>query len=364
MQDNDRDIRSNSKETELSNDLNEKVAVLMPVYRSSKLIRDALKTLSQQTHKNFSVYISDDTPSNELVEISETMKVVAEFVHLDISYKANQKNLGYPSNLIGLVNWAKEDLIFLLAQDDELSVIAIESCVQAMKEFPAIGAVARPYYWYFNEIDQPVRRIKEFGGLKPELINTKSESQKIIHVLVSASQLTGLMYRKSRLNVDFVDSIFPAHIYPLAGALRDCGVAYLPFNTVAVSIQHSQTRNLSSIYEESPAQAWIDMYNQVFGDHEFTQISNFGIQNHMGQNYVGFIQIRCYGSYFQFLREVILTLKIRPLNLVSPKFWLSVIPLSILPRILLRRIVDLFKTRVLARRLRNVRLATIQDKWW
>jgi glycosyltransferase involved in cell wall biosynthesis len=355
---------SNSKETELSINENDKVAVLMPVYRSSKLIRDALKTLSQQSFKNFSVYISDDTPPNEIAEISETMKVVAEFANLDISYKANEKNLGYPSNLISLVDWAGEDLIFLMAQDDELSEIAIESCVQAMKDFPGIGAVARPYYWYFNEINQPVRRIKEFGGLQPELINTKSDALKIIHVLVSASQLTGLMYRKSRLNVDFVDSIFPAHIYPLAGALRDCGVAYLPFNTVAVSIQHSQTRNLSSIYEESPSQAWIDMYRRVFEEHGHAEISNFGIKNHMGRNYVGFIQIRCYGSYSQFLREVNLTVKIRPLNLISPQFWLSVITLALLPRVLLRKIVDLFKTRVLARGLRNVRLATVEDKWW
>jgi glycosyltransferase involved in cell wall biosynthesis len=143
---------SNSKETELSVIKNDKVAVLMPVYRSSKLIRDALKTLSQQTYKNFSVYISDDTPPNEMAEISETMKVLAEFTHLDISYKANEKNLGYPSNLISLVDWAGEDLIFLLAQDDELSEIAIESCVQAMKDFPGIGILIRiPISMVFDE---------------------------------------------------------------------------------------------------------------------------------------------------------------------------------------------------------------------
>jgi glycosyltransferase involved in cell wall biosynthesis len=348
----------------MPDELDYKVAVLVPVFRTSTFIRAALTTLRNQTYKNFRVYISDNTPPNETNEIFETKKVISEFTDLDILYKSNERNLGYPLNLISLVDWATEDLIFLLAHDDELSVIAIESCVQAMKDFPGIGAVARPYYWYFDDLDEPVRRIKDFGGSMPELIDAKSDLQKIIDVLISASQLTGLMYRKSKLNVDFVDSMFPAHIYPLAGALRDHGVAYLPSNTVAVSIQHSQTRNISSIYEESPAQAWIDMYNNVYRDSGYVDISRFGIQNHMGRNYVGFIQIRCYGSYRQFLREVVLTLKIRPANMVSPQFCLSVLLLAFLPRALLRRIVDLFKTKILASRLRSVKLATIEDKWW
>ena len=357
-------MANNSAEKIMSGDLDYKVAVLLPVFRTSTFIRAALATLRNQTYKNFVVYISDNTPPDEIDEITETKKVIAEFTDLDIRYKANERNLGYPLNLISLVDWAKEDLIFLLAHDDELSVIAIESCVQAMRDFPGAGAVARPYYWYFNDIDEPVRRIKEFGGSRPELIDAKSDLQKIIDVLISASQLTGLMYRKSRLNVDFVDSIFPAHIYPLAGALRDYGVVYLPFNTVAVSIQHSQTRSISSIYEESPSQAWIDMYNHVYRDFGYVDISRFGIQNHMGRNYVGFIQIRCYGSYRQFLREAVLTVKIRPINIVSLQFWLSVILLALLPRCLLRSMVDIFKTRVLAPRLKNVKLAAITDKWW
>jgi GT2 family glycosyltransferase len=205
----------------------ERVAVLIPVYRGSTLIRDALSTLKNQTYKNLKIYISDDTPENERNEIALTKRIIDEFNEFDISYKLNPNNLGYPLNLISLVEWASEDLLFLLAQDDILSEIAIESCVKAMDDFPEIGAVARPYYWYFDNLNTPVRRIKELHGQKPHLITTDSDIKNIIHVLISASQLTGLMYRKSKLNVEFRNSIFPAHIYPLAGALRDHGIVFL-----------------------------------------------------------------------------------------------------------------------------------------
>ena len=343
---------------------NEKVAVLIPVYRGSTLIRDALSTLKNQTYKNLKVYISDDTPEHERDEIIATKQIIDEFNEFDISYKANPKNFGYPLNLISLVDWASEDLLFLLAQDDVLSEIAIESCVRAMNEFPEIGAVARPYYWYFDKLTCPVRRIKEMEGSKPLLITAESDIKDIIHVLISASQLTGLMYRKSKLNVEFRDTIFPAHIYPLAGALRDHGVVFLPFNTVAVSIQNSQTRNLSSIYEESPTTAWIEMYQEVFQDGQNDRIALAGIRDHMGKNYIGFVQIRCYGNYKQFLREIRLVVSARPMNIASPLFWTSVVLLAVSPRTVSRVLVDRFKTNVLSKKLKHVALATSVDKWW
>jgi len=279
-------------------------------------------------------------------------------------YVANSQNLGYPKNLMALVGSTLEDVFFLLAQDDVLSPIAIESCIQSFIRFPNAAAVSRPYYWYFDNLNEAVRQITPLPGDQPRLISDKSAIDEILLVLLASSQLTGLAYRKSMLSVPFVDSIFPAHIYPLAGALRDHGVVYLPFNTVAVSIQDSQTRKVSSIYEESPAQAWVGLYKSVFHQEKFRSIRSAGIRTHMGKNYVGLVQIRTYAKYRFFLREIVYMVRIRPLNLISIKYWISTGSLAILPRRVIQFLVDNFKTRFLSRKLLDVHLARLEEKWW
>lgn len=341
-----------------------RVAVCVPTYFGSHLLPTTFDSLLKQTHQNFKVYVRDDTPPTAIEERLKIKNYIDELGDSRFTYVANEKNLGYPMNLMTLVEDAQEDILFLLAQDDVLSPIAIESCVQSFIRFPEAGAVARPYYWYFDDLDVPVRQIAALEGDQPHLINRDSKIEDILLVLLAVSQLTGLAYRKSKLSVPFVDSVFPAHIYPFAGALRDHGVVYLPFNTVAVSIQDSQTRKVSSIYEESPAKAWVGLYKSVFQEDAFANIRKAGIKDHMGKNYVGLVQIRTYAKYQYFLRECAYTMRIRPLNILSVKYWASVGALAVLPRHIIQILVDSFKNRYLSKQLVGVRLAKVEDKWW
>jgi hypothetical protein len=241
-----------------------------------------LDSLAGQSFQDFIVYLNDDTPPTEFLEREELKKIVGQYSHLlDIDFVQNDENLGYPKNLMSLVSRSSEEFIFLLAQDDVLSPIAIESCVKALNNFREAKAVSRPYYWFDQSLNSPIRQIPKFGSPNPELVTTESDWWKIERTLVAASQLTGLMYRRSGLREPFVNSIFPAHIYPLAGALRDGGVVYLPYPTVAVSVEHSQTRTLSSIYTESPAKAWIALYRKVFAGDKYTAVRVNGVKKHI-----------------------------------------------------------------------------------
>lgn len=344
--------------------IDECVAVCLPTYFGSTLLPTTVKSLLGQTHQNFKVYVRDDTPP-DADEERLNIKAFVENLNDDrFVYAANSQNLGYPKNLMALVEGTSEDVVFLLAQDDVLSPIAIESCIQSFLRFPNAAAVSRPYYWYFDDLETAVRQIPPLSGNQPHLITQNSAIDEILLVLLATSQLTGLAYRKSMLSVPFVDSIFPAHIYPFAGALRDHGVVYLPFNTVAVSIQDSQTRKVSSIYEESPARAWVGLYQSVFQQEQFRSIRNAGVQTHMGKNYVGLVQIRTYAKYRYFLREVFYMVRIRPLNLLSITYWMSIVPLAILPRRIIQFLVDNYKTRYLSRKLLDVHLARLEEKWW
>ena len=341
------------------------VAVLVPLYKSSVTLNVALESLARQSHLEFRVYLNDDTPADQITEIEGVKEILNNYSnYLDFDYVQNKQNLGYPKNLMSLVSRSSEEFIFLLAQDDVLSPIAIESCVKALSEFPKAIAVSRPYYWFDESLNLPIRQIPNFDSSLPELVTTDSEWWKIERTLVAASQLTGLMYRRSGLREPFVNSIFPAHIYPLAGALRDGGVVYLPYPTVAVSIEHSQTRTLSSIYRESPAMAWITLYKKVFAEDKFKTVRENGVKKHMGKNFVGLIQIRSFGRYRYFLRELGVMIYARRMNIVDPRFVLTAIGLAVLPRRITIFLVSNFKSKIIGKTLTNVRLATEKEAWW
>jgi hypothetical protein len=341
------------------------IDVLIPVFKGSSTLFETLLSLGDQTHKSFNVIICDDTPPNEHSERISIREIVTKFeTRFPLKFIQNESNLGYPRNLIKLDFLSTNEFIFLLAQDDILSPIAIDSCLEALIEFPQANAVSRPYFWFEESLDSPIRQIPNFDSSLPELVTTDSEWWKIERTLVAASQLTGLMYRRSGLREPFVNSIFPAHIYPLAGALRDGGVVYLPYPTVAVSIEHSQTRTLSSIYTESPAKAWITLYRKVFAGDEYAAVRVNGIKKHMGKNFVGLIQIRSFGKYRYFLRELGVMISARRFNLIDPRFIFTALGLAVLPRRVTIFLVSNFKSKIIGRSLTNVRLATEKDAWW
>jgi len=340
------------------------LAILIPSFFGSKMLPNALKSLTRQSKKNFTVYINDNTPESEIEERSRVREIIEKFSkELDISYQANDFNLGYPKNLIRLVERTNEEFFLVLAQDDVLSDVAVESSLRAFEDNPNCAVVCRPYYWFDTDIAKPIREISVLNSNVCIVVDTRSSWAEIKHVLIAASQVSGLSYRRSQLREAFVDSIFPAHIYPVAGALRDGGVVFLPFHTVAVRVAESQTRNISSIYEESPCMAWINLYQSVFSRNEFSWIRNSGKKLHMGKNFVGLIQIRSFGRYKYFLREVRIMLWARPLNFIDPRFLFTFLSLGLLPRFLIIFITDSFKSRILARSLSLNQLATVEDLW-
>jgi hypothetical protein len=330
----------------------DQVCVLLPTYCGSQTLRRTLQTLAEQTVRPTRLYVRDDTPSELVDERSSIRSIVDDFgACFDIKFIENQVNLGYPKNLAKLVEESEEELIFLLAQDDLLSPIAIESSLRALRMFPRAGAIVRPYYWFDSDPHVAVRAVQPLNENLPVVVSTTSPWVHIQHTLFAAGQLTGLMFHRSAIRVPVIDSVFPAHVAPIAGILRDFGVVFIPEVTVAVSIRDSQTRFLSSIYSESPTVAWITMYEKIFGPVSESKISRLGQRVHMGKNFVGLIQIRVHGSIKWFFRECLLLIRCRPLNLIDPRFYFFAIGLTILPRTITRRVTDLYKSQVLRRRL-------------
>jgi len=150
------------------------------------------------------------------------------------------------------------------------------------------------------------------------------------------------------LDTLFGEELFTAHVYPLASIAKNHSIVFLKDYTVAVRATSSQTRHKSSIYEDSPAESWARMFETFYEEEQYEKAKRAGIKQ-VGTHYLGLVQIRNYGAFRNLLHEILVLIKLHPLNLLSCRFWLYVLGVVVIPRGVLIWLVDSYKTRVLAK---------------
>ena len=133
------------------------------------------------------------------------------------------------------------------------------------------------------------------------------------------------------MDLPFHPDIFPCHVYPFASIFKKHPIVFLKDYNVAVRIRTSQSRKKSSIYDKSPIQSWVDMFENVFPEEKFRNSKNILIKNFVATNYVGLVQIRNYAKYKYLLREIRYLLKYRWQNILSPQFWFFSLGSMIMP---------------------------------
>ena len=326
-----------------------KISILIPVYNGGDYIGETLRNLLSQNFGDYEVVIVDDCSTDN------TIKIIKSFKDKRIKIFQNKKNLGYPGNLEKCRKKAKNEIIYLLAQDDILAKDALLNTYKAFKNHPKIGAVTRPYFWFDENPKIPVRAKKQLNPKKNEIVSINGNYEKIKRVFETVDQLSGLAFRKKFFKLPFHKDIFTCHVYPFADIFKKHPVIFLKDYNTAVRIRSSQTRSLSSIYNKSPMQSWIDMFDNVFYEPEFVALKNFMVKNFVATNYVGLIQMRNYGKYKYLLREIYLLLKYRTKNIFEPAFWFFAILTLIASPFLLIPLTDWYKSKILKKQLSFLR---------
>ncbi len=326
-----------------------KFSVCMPTYNGSSWIEETLKSILSQSFQNFEVIISDDCSKDK------TLKVIKKFKDKRIRIYRNQKNLGYGKNLQVLRKLAKGEILFLMGQDDILLKDALLKTYNAFLLGEEIGVVTRPYYWFNEDVKKPVRAIIPYDKNKDAVISIFDGKREVQKIFESVGQLSGLAYRRKYMDTDFHQETFPAHIYPFASITKKHKVVYLKDYTVAVRIESSQTRFKKSIYDISPTESWVKMFNSVYREKQYKEVREAGIEQ-MAKNFVGLVQLKNYSTFKNLLREIFILLKLRPANLLDPKFWFFSLGTILIPRKLLISLVDNYKNKILLRRLRNIKI--------
>lgn len=323
------------------------ISVCIPTYNSEKIIGPTLTSLKNQTYGNFEVVVSDDASSDK------TIKLLRSYGFKSLRIHQNKKNLGYGQNLQELEKMPQGEIIYLLAHDDILSRNALSLTVGAFVRDAKVGVVTRPYYWFDTDPNLPIRHIPPIDDHKTVFIDVVRTPEKIIPIIESVGQLSGLAYRRD-LFTHFHHEVFPAHIYPFMEILKKAKCAFLPTYTVAVGTLNSQTRSKPAIYEISPTLSWMKMFDTVFAGNRYKRIREIA-KDHMGQNYLGLVQLKNFADKDRILRREILTmLKERPRNALSMKFWFFSLGTLLTPRTVLIWLVDHYKRNFLSKQIGNI----------
>lgn len=317
-----------------------KFSILIPSYNGEKIITEALKSILSQSFVDYEIIIQDDASTDKTVEVVSSIK--DERIKVFI----NEKNLGYPGNLNRALEKATGEIIYLMGQDDILGKGALQNTWDAFNFSEDIGAVTRPYFWFDEKIEKSVRVKKQLNPGKDEIVKITDNPEKIIRVFESLDQLSGLALRRKYMDLLFHSDIFPCHIYPFASIFKKHPIIFLKDYNVAVRINTSQSRKLSSIYEKSPIQSWVEMFENVFFEDKFKEIKKYCIENFVAVNYIGLVQIRNYAKYRHFMREIEYLLKYRWKNIFSLKFWFFSLGCMITPPFILIPLVDWYKNKI------------------
>lgn len=328
-----------------------KFSILMPAYNGASVIKDTLKSILSQSYSNFEIIVQDDASNDNTIE------VVKSIGDNRIKIYKNEKNLGYSKNLNSLSAKAQSDIIYLMGQDDILAEEALMNTYKAFKISDDIGAVARPYYWFYKDyISIPVRATKQLNPNGNEIVKIDDDFQKIILVIDVAGQLSGLAIRRKFLDTPFHEDIFPCHVYPFASVFKKHPVVFLRDYNLAVRITSSQCRSVSWIYNRSPLQSWVDFFHNVFPEKRFTQLKEYCIKNYVAKNYVGLVQIKNYSTFKNLLREIWYLLKYRWQNIYSFQFWFFSVGCMLIPSFALISLVDRYKNDINSKRLKHIKI--------
>jgi len=329
--------------------MNLKFSICLPAYNGESVIGETIRSILSQSFRNFELIIVDDASRDD------TEKVVKSFKDKRINFFKNPKNLGYSGNLEKCRQKAKGDIIYLMGQDDILAKDALLNTYRAFLISSDIGAVTRPYFWFDKEITTPVRAKEQMNAQQDEIVTINDDYSRILKMFKTLDQLSGLAYRRKFMDLSFHRDIFTSHVYPFASIFKQHPVVFLKDYNIAVRMASSQTRTVSWIYDKSPIQSWVDMFNSVFNGKKYQKLRNYFIKNFVATNYVGLVQIRNYARYQYLIREIFLLLKYRWQNIYNLGFWFFSLGCLIMPPSLLIPLVAWYKNNIYALKLRGIK---------
>lgn len=276
------------------------VSIVIPAYNMQDTIEMAIDSALTQDYPNKEIIVVDDASSDKTALYAQ-IKGIRTVV--------NDINLGIGRNLTMCMWEARGDVIVYLCGDDFFADRRVISDMMEIFDGDSrVGVVGRQYYQFINGIPGAVNRVRQ-------------------GILESSINPSGIGFRKRAMIGTFGTSIFTEMPYMVKKILSaGWGYQILDYDTVAVRIHANNTCVKSSYYNDSPTLS----FNTIVPGH-----TDYGI--------FPALKNRCPSLL---LKEIGYTIKIKPLCLLSPKFWIYVIVSTLIPSYILVRLGNFFRHRI------------------
>jgi glycosyltransferase involved in cell wall biosynthesis len=327
-----------------------KFSICLPTFNSGDRIGVTLKDILDQSYQNYEVIVSDNASTDD------TAEVVASFNDRRIKYFRNGQNMGYAQNLNICAERSSGDILFLMSAKSRLSQNALKDTFNAFMLSEDVGAVTRPYYWFGRTVDEPVRIKAKPKGDKDLVVSVQDNYDAVIDLFKTVDNPAGLAFRRKFMDRPFHPDPFVEFVYPFASILKKHKVVFLNHYTMACpALTYSGSQN-PHVYKKSPMRCWIDLFETVFGEDEFKGLRKACIERFVAVNYVGLAQIKNYAGMKALLNEIGILIKVRPLNLLSLRFWLFSFGAIAVPGFILKKLVRIFKKEINSKLYHDVKL--------
>lgn len=106
------------------------ISICMPTYKRTDFLKQALESALGQTYPNIEVFVSDDTPGDEV------RSIVERYTSPKLRYQKNIPALGFVPKLNSFLAEAKGEWVVILCDDDVLSPEFVECIVSNAERYP------------------------------------------------------------------------------------------------------------------------------------------------------------------------------------------------------------------------------------
>lgn len=164
--------------------MNPEITVIMSVYNSGEYLRDSIKSILNQTYKNFEFLIIDDC------SIDNSIDLIKEYASKDLrtKYFINSTNLGLAKSLNKLINVARGEYIARMDADDISLPHRFDMQLRVFEKYPDIDLIFGDtlnidkngndicHCWIPNSIEKILKELSHFNYVRHPTVMVKKET--------------------------------------------------------------------------------------------------------------------------------------------------------------------------------------------
>ena len=149
------------------------VSIILPVYNEEKLIKHSIKSILNQSHKNFELLVIDDGSTDN------TKKTVTSFKDKRIIY-IKKNHTGLSDTLNYGIQLSKSNLVFRMDADDLSAINRLEIQLNFMNENPQV-VLCGTFMNIINKDKKKIAKKKKLPITDSEIKNTILYNSNIMH---------------------------------------------------------------------------------------------------------------------------------------------------------------------------------------